>query len=495
MESIMKAPVLQGMVHGKGSSISDNIPALVSPQEVILNVGAAKALKGMLKEQGLTIDEFNAMYAPAGAETKVKGGVLHAAGGTGAAEDELNVIPMGNNEQNKRINLGLPVRPLMDVAPPMPSPLPKYGVSTAVNDAVAPVIDAAKSTKSDISGGFDELGSAITGNQATSNPVADVVKIQSNKQPAQATIIGAGGLAKLNDAPTLKPMMPKNISNTSSPTTIQAPERFSNNGTPIYLNFNKNDNPVYSDVQGYAGNNPSIAKSSANQGLPAQEQQVMQQVPTLQQRQQRGFVPPQINSLIDPQTRQKINEQINRDLNASSKKIDDVTTGLNAKYANKRLDDFLGYDTRDRVQKLAENKTIQDESQFQQTATDKRNNDAWTQLMGKSEFDYKKLTGEQSADAEAAKSRLAQANTDREYLDKTYTRKTPQYDDAGKLITDVEGKPLIIEETSTPRQDMEKARQASKAEISKWQKVLQDPKLPPEKKQDILARIDFLSGK
>lgn len=71
-----------GMVRGKGTQTSDSIDAKLSTGESVLNAGATKALKALLKKTGgMTIDEFNELHAPKGAETKVVDGVLHAAAG------------------------------------------------------------------------------------------------------------------------------------------------------------------------------------------------------------------------------------------------------------------------------------------------------------------------------------------------------------------------------------------------------------------------------
>jgi len=70
------------MVRGKGTQTSDSIDAKLSTGESVLNAGATKALKALLKKTGgMTIDEFNAEHAPKDAKTKVVDGVLHAAAG------------------------------------------------------------------------------------------------------------------------------------------------------------------------------------------------------------------------------------------------------------------------------------------------------------------------------------------------------------------------------------------------------------------------------
>jgi len=67
------------MVRGAGTQTSDSIDAKLSKDESVLNAGATKALRAMLKKTGMTIDEFNELHAPKDAETKVVDGVLHAA--------------------------------------------------------------------------------------------------------------------------------------------------------------------------------------------------------------------------------------------------------------------------------------------------------------------------------------------------------------------------------------------------------------------------------
>ena len=68
-----------GMVRGKGTQTSDSIDAKLSNGESVLNAGATKALKAMLKKTGMTIDKFNDLHAPKDAETKIVDGELNAA--------------------------------------------------------------------------------------------------------------------------------------------------------------------------------------------------------------------------------------------------------------------------------------------------------------------------------------------------------------------------------------------------------------------------------
>ena len=70
-----------GIVHGAGTRVSDSISARLSRDEVVLNAGAAQAFAHELKARGLTIDQYNALYAPKDAKTKTVKGVLHAAYG------------------------------------------------------------------------------------------------------------------------------------------------------------------------------------------------------------------------------------------------------------------------------------------------------------------------------------------------------------------------------------------------------------------------------
>ena len=67
-----------GTIDGSGSVTKDKYPALVANKEAILNAGAAEAFAKLM---GMSINEFNAIYAPKGAETKVVDGVVHAAAG------------------------------------------------------------------------------------------------------------------------------------------------------------------------------------------------------------------------------------------------------------------------------------------------------------------------------------------------------------------------------------------------------------------------------
>ena len=94
---MQKAPQLAtsatGKVNGTGSAISDNIPAMVSPDEAILNAGAAAAFQ---KLTGMSINDYNAIYAPKGAETKMVDGVIHAAAGIGNTEEDRLSQEMAN---------------------------------------------------------------------------------------------------------------------------------------------------------------------------------------------------------------------------------------------------------------------------------------------------------------------------------------------------------------------------------------------------------------
>jgi len=67
-----------GTIDGSGSVTKDKYPALVANKEAILNAGAAEAFAKLM---GMSINEFNGIYAPKGAETKVVDGVVHAAAG------------------------------------------------------------------------------------------------------------------------------------------------------------------------------------------------------------------------------------------------------------------------------------------------------------------------------------------------------------------------------------------------------------------------------
>jgi len=78
------ATSLTGTIDGSGSVTKDKYPALVANKEAILNAGAAEAFAKLM---GMSINEFNAIYAPKGAETKVVDGVLHAAAGASGIKD------------------------------------------------------------------------------------------------------------------------------------------------------------------------------------------------------------------------------------------------------------------------------------------------------------------------------------------------------------------------------------------------------------------------
>lgn len=69
----------KGPIKGPGTTTSDSIPARLSKDEVVLNAGAGAALQKMLGKT--TIEQFNAQYAPQGAETSMEDGVVKAAAG------------------------------------------------------------------------------------------------------------------------------------------------------------------------------------------------------------------------------------------------------------------------------------------------------------------------------------------------------------------------------------------------------------------------------
>jgi len=72
-------PRREGEIQGPGTPTSDEIPAMLSDKEAVLNAGAVEHVKDKFGD-GI-IKQWNAEYAPEGARTKVHGGVLRAAEG------------------------------------------------------------------------------------------------------------------------------------------------------------------------------------------------------------------------------------------------------------------------------------------------------------------------------------------------------------------------------------------------------------------------------
>jgi len=97
---MQKAPQLAtsatGKINGTGSVTKDKYPALVANNEAIFNAPATANLAKLIKQiYGMSIDEYNAIYAPKGAETKMVDGVVHAAAGKGATDELGNTADSG----------------------------------------------------------------------------------------------------------------------------------------------------------------------------------------------------------------------------------------------------------------------------------------------------------------------------------------------------------------------------------------------------------------
>lgn len=69
-----------GEVHGPGTPTSDQVPAMLSNKESVLNAGATEHVKDVFGDN--IIKKWNVEHKPAGAQTKVRGGILRMAGGT-----------------------------------------------------------------------------------------------------------------------------------------------------------------------------------------------------------------------------------------------------------------------------------------------------------------------------------------------------------------------------------------------------------------------------
>lgn len=154
-----QAPKL-GMIRGKGTTISDSIPAKLSTDEVVLNAGAAKALKNMLGD--MTIDQFNAKYAPEGAKTEIKNGVMHAAFGV---DDEMlkrlqsasapTVENAASLAQTQRSNDNPPVTPINTTYPAYSGQNALVGgsdMNKLANNVVAPIAKGSEALMRGVAG-------------------------------------------------------------------------------------------------------------------------------------------------------------------------------------------------------------------------------------------------------------------------------------------------------------------------------------------------------
>lgn len=95
-----------GEVHGPGTPTSDQVPAMLSDKEAVLNAGAVEHVKDQFGDD--IIKKWNAEHKPAGAQTKVRGGILRAASGLDykkLIEDTTGVTP------NSQLGRGRPSFP------------------------------------------------------------------------------------------------------------------------------------------------------------------------------------------------------------------------------------------------------------------------------------------------------------------------------------------------------------------------------------------------
>jgi len=246
------------MVRGAGTQTSDSIDAKLSTGESVLNAGATKALKALLKKTGgMTIDEFNELHAPKDAETKVVDGVLHAALGvdlgaqsridelTGVAKKTMpsamqsakafEQMPPTRAATAADVNFGNGIKPTTAPTIGTPSatlvndttiPVPKTGflkgvannlggsmsLGTGLASEYAPKVFDAGVQQAMQSGGLskDAPSRLFGGNQVSDNGVTNTVDIASLRTPETQAKIDA---------------MPKApIASIAPPTAVTAPD-------------------------------------------------------------------------------------------------------------------------------------------------------------------------------------------------------------------------------------------------------------------------------
>ena len=161
-----------GMVRGKGTQTSDSIPAMVSKDESIFNAPATKKLAELIKkEYGMTIDEFNELYAPKGAETKVVGGVLHASGGA------MNMDLLNPKKPT-------PIAPTISEAPAInPALLERLAASKAAGGHLLTAEQAQSQAMAKIPTG---QGVGVRAMPTVSNPVSSLINVA--KSPASLQV-------------------------------------------------------------------------------------------------------------------------------------------------------------------------------------------------------------------------------------------------------------------------------------------------------------------
>jgi len=176
------------MVRGKGTQTSDSIDAKLSTGESVLNAGATKALKALLKKTGgMTIDEFNAEHAPKDAKTKVVDGVLHAAAGIYPVKkiDDTS-IPMGvMPKMQSTVSNGLDLSPSKEAALQMS--MTKRNVAQQVNPV--DMASLANKTANFISPSTTAATNVLTSNLDSNQSVANNAGRLISNVPAA---IGAG---------------------------------------------------------------------------------------------------------------------------------------------------------------------------------------------------------------------------------------------------------------------------------------------------------------
>jgi len=324
-----------GTIDGSGSVTKDKYPALVANKEAILNAGAAEAFAKLI---GMSINEFNAIYAPKGAETKVVNGVVHAAAGASGIKDwyygghdnagnkivdaasrniieplaKTNLTPlslMGQDVTNKvREGVGDTIGAVIDNSSPALiskalSPSPAPSILPPTNQVSAP-----KSVATN-----DEVANTIRG---LPNPVANIPEftptggVRSNvatgeQQPATSAAPSLLPTAKINNPSKLDyETMPAgftkqvqkngNISYSDRPmTTADAPVMLSGANNPTPQSRFAGVDPVQPEAQYQTQQEPSIITPEMQlrmqQGLPVTgESQPSNQSATIQPRSANG---------------------------------------------------------------------------------------------------------------------------------------------------------------------------------------------------------------
>jgi hypothetical protein len=226
---------------------------------------------------------------------------------------------------------------------------------------------------------------------------------------------------------------------------------------------------------------------------------VQQQPPTLltpppAQPQQRGYAAPQIQGILSAENQAGLNDMVTRNLATINSGTSNFSDALATKYAYKGLETALGKDTQTIEAGQQANTQAQDESQYQRTAKQKADADAWANIMGVDKDNYGKLkdqkateSAQQNSQYQSAKDQLEQTNKDREFLNKPFVMETQDIGEDGKPTGQT-----IRETTTVASMRQRQAQEAADANIKALQQAAADKTNPERQKQaiDILNKMN-----